>query len=118
LLSFDDLRKQRVLCVKGFAIHMAAAGCAKLHVSSSIAALKLLVHEGIGVAILPDYVVAADLAAGKLVQVLHHARLPSLAVQVAYPTRKHVSPKVLRFVDMSLEQIRAFDNTSIAEAVV
>ncbi|CAB3750906.1 LysR family transcriptional regulator [Paraburkholderia humisilvae] len=117
LLSFDDVREHRILCIKGFARHLSAAGCTRLHVSSSVAALKLLVREGIGIAILPAYAVADELAAGQLAQVLHQAKLPSIDVQVAYPTRKHVSPKVLRFVDMSLEQIQAFDDVAISEAL-
>jgi DNA-binding transcriptional LysR family regulator len=102
------LREHRVLCIEGLSRRLSAAGYTRLHVSSSIAAIKPLLLEGVGIAILPAYAVAAELAEGTLVQVPHEERLPFVNVQVAYPSGQQVSAKVLTFVEMSLEHIGTF----------
>lgn len=56
-------------------------------------------REGLGVAIMPEYAVRSDLAAGRLVPVLADHRLPSRMLQVIYPPARHLSAGVRLFTD-------------------
>jgi len=52
---------------------------------SDMTAARLLTIEGAGVAVLPSYLATADLAAGRLVDVLPEASLPTLSVFASFP---------------------------------
>ena len=54
---------------------------------------------GLGVALLPDFLVAADLAAGRLVRLLHGWVEQGHAIWAVYPHNRHLAPKVRLFVD-------------------
>lgn len=58
-----------------------------------------LVALGLGIASLPHFEVADDLARGALVELVPRHRPPDLDVQVVFPTRRHVPAKVRAFVD-------------------
>ncbi len=58
------------------------------------AALQLAVQRGVGIAMMPSFVAARDLAAGSIEPVLTDWRLPELTVFAVYPHRRFVSPKV------------------------
>jgi DNA-binding transcriptional LysR family regulator len=58
---------------------------------------------GMGVAILPGYVVSHDLAVGRLVRLLDDYRLPHVEINVAYPSRRHLPAKVRTFIDHLVE---------------
>jgi DNA-binding transcriptional LysR family regulator len=52
----------------------------------------------------PDFIVAADLAAGRLVRVLaDYAPVPT-NVYAVYPSRRHLPAKVRAFVDFLAER--------------
>jgi DNA-binding transcriptional LysR family regulator len=57
--------------------------------------------EGLGIACLPRFVVDADLAAGRLVEVLPGWQLPAAELFVLYPTARHLSPRVRAFVELA-----------------
>lgn len=59
--------------------------------------------EGAGLAFLPDYVVAEDLAAGRLVEVLTDWTPPYPGVCLYYPGRRHVPAKLRAFVELIRE---------------
>jgi DNA-binding transcriptional LysR family regulator len=60
--------------------------------------------EGIGIAMEPDFIVAADLAAGRLMRVLaDYAPVPT-NVYAVYPSRRHLPAKVRAFVDFLAER--------------
>jgi len=59
--------------------------------------------EGLGIAVLPDYLVCGKIASGELVQLLHTVELPSLNFNIAYASRKNLAVKVRAFVDFMLE---------------
>ncbi|MDR7375937.1 DNA-binding transcriptional LysR family regulator [Rhodoferax ferrireducens] len=56
-----------------------------------------LAHQG--VILQPSFLVGADLAAGRLVQLLPGYQAMEMGIYAVYPTRKHVAPKVRALVD-------------------
>lgn len=66
---------------------------------SDMTALRELVLDGAGVAVLPSYLVAADLAAGYLVDALPGLALPNVDVFVAYPRHRSDLSKVAVLLD-------------------
>ena len=57
-----------------------------------------LAARGAGVALEPDFIVADDLAAGRLVALLEDYAAPPGPIYAVYPTRRHLSAKVRLFV--------------------
>ena len=55
--------------------------------------------EGIGIAMEPDFIVADELAAGRLVRVLADYAPAPTGIYAVYPSRRHLSAKVRAFVD-------------------
>ncbi|WP_249443981.1 LysR substrate-binding domain-containing protein, partial [Acinetobacter baumannii] len=66
----------------GYLIAIAIAP--QIIVSDMTAAARLTI-EGAGIAVLPSYLAASDLAAGRLVDVLPEASLPTLSVFASFP---------------------------------
>lgn len=60
--------------------------------------------EGLGILVQPTYVIYDDIAAGRLVPVLDDWELPRLMINLAYPSRKHLSAKVRTFIDFIVEK--------------
>lgn len=56
---------------------------------------------GMGVALIPTFVVAEELRAGRLVQVLPQFRSEDHSLYALYPASRHISPKVRAFVDFA-----------------
>jgi DNA-binding transcriptional LysR family regulator len=69
--------------------------------------LRRLALLGVGIAILPEYAVAHDIASGALVELLQEYELPNLDIQIAYPNRRHLPVKVRSFVDYLVEHFDA-----------
>lgn len=67
----------------------------------------LAVHEavcaGAGVSVLPDYVVANDLASGRLIRVLSQWTLPTGGIHAVFPAARFPPAKVRAFVDLLVE---------------
>jgi DNA-binding transcriptional LysR family regulator len=61
--------------------------------------LRLAATSGAGVVFQPQFIVADDLAAGRLVRILPEWQSGELGVHAVYPSRKHLSAKVRTFVD-------------------
>lgn len=62
-------------------------------------AVREAVCRGAGLSVLPDYVVADDLAAGRLVLVLPQWRLPSGGIHAVFPAARFRPAKVRAFVN-------------------
>ena len=60
-----------------------------------------LAHQGVILA--PDFLVAQDLAAGTLVELLPAYRSVSFGIFAVYPTRQHIAPKVRALIDFLAE---------------
>ena len=60
-----------------------------------------------GIILQPSFLVAGDLKAGALVEVLPQFRCSEFGVYAVYPTRTHVSPKVRLLIDFLVEALRS-----------
>lgn len=67
--------------------------------SNDTQALRAAAVAGLGLLIQPSFAIHSDLEAGLLEPVLTHWRMPPLTINVAYPSRKHMSAKVRTFID-------------------
>lgn len=61
--------------------------------------LRLAALRGAGLLFQPNFIVADDLAAGRLVRVLPEWQSGEFGVYAVYPSRKHLSAKVRTFID-------------------
>jgi DNA-binding transcriptional LysR family regulator len=71
--------------------------------------LRVAALDGLGILIQPSYIVYEDIVAGRLVPVLDAWDLPRLIVNLAYPSRKHLSAKVRTFIDFMAEHFLKMD---------
>ena len=82
----------------------ARGGVRKIEVESGThanngALLAALAAAGAGIAQAPDFIVAPDVRAGRLVPVLADHAPPAIPINAVYPSRRHLSAKVRVFVD-------------------
>ena len=68
--------------------------------------LRAAALNGHGVLVQPTYIVHDDVMAGRLVPVLDDWDLPRLRINFAYPTRKHLTPKVRALIDFLVDAFR------------
>lgn len=61
---------------------------------------------GLGIAFLPDFLVADDLAAGRLRQILPHLEADAVRIVALYPSKRLLEPRVRRFIDLMAEALR------------
>lgn len=57
------------------------------------------VHAGLGIAYLPDWLVADDLATGKLTHLLPDHEVPSVTLFAVFTSRRYMLPKLRSFID-------------------
>jgi DNA-binding transcriptional LysR family regulator len=72
--------------------------------SMDIEVLRLQAIDGMGLAQLPVWLVARDLESGALEEVLHDHLSPDSDIFILYPSARHLSPKVRRFLDFLVER--------------
>ncbi|MBK0413649.1 LysR family transcriptional regulator [Chromobacterium haemolyticum] len=78
-------------------------GTARLS-SDSASILRAYALAGLGVALLPDWLVNADLQAGRLRRLLPDHGFPQQGVHALYPRTRHVPAKVRAFIDFLRER--------------
>ncbi len=76
-----------------------AEGRSRLRMDSA-EAIRDAALAGLGVALLPDFLVAEDLRAGRLQQVLPGVELGDVRIVTLYPTKRLLEPRVRRFLDL------------------
>lgn len=81
-----------------------ATGRSRLRLDSG-QALRDAAVAGLGIAYLPDFLVADDLAAGHLRQVLPAHTVEGAPIVAIYPTRRLLEPRVRRFIDLMVEML-------------
>lgn len=81
-----------------------ARGRSRLRLDSG-EALRDAAVAGLGVAFLPDFLVAEDLASGRLQQVLPGLDAGDVEIVTIYPSRRLLEPRVRRFIDLMVEEL-------------
>ena len=78
--------------------------------------LRQAAMQGLGIVLMPLWLVGRDLTEGKLVDVLpgHHA--PDSAVYAIYPPGRHLSPRVRSFVDFLVERFNSGDTYGMTQS--
>ncbi|WP_300971751.1 LysR family transcriptional regulator [Thiocapsa sp.] len=61
--------------------------------------------QGLGITLLPDFIVKEALSYGRLVRVLEGRERAPLILSVLYPSRRHVPVKTRLFIDYVIEQL-------------
>jgi DNA-binding transcriptional LysR family regulator len=61
--------------------------------------------QGLGITLLPDFIVEAHLAEGRLIRVLEDYERAPLTLFALYPSRQHVPAKTRRFLEYLLENL-------------
>ena len=74
--------------------------------TNRVNAVHALAIAGAGIAPLPDYVVASDIKAGRLVRLIPKWKLPALGIYIVYPNSRFRPAKVRTFVDILVRHIR------------
>jgi DNA-binding transcriptional LysR family regulator len=68
------------------------------------AMLAALAVAGVGITLEPEFIVAPDVRAGRLVRLLRDYAPPAISINAAYPSRRHLSAKVRAFIDFLVER--------------
>jgi DNA-binding transcriptional LysR family regulator len=80
-----------------------------------------LVHRaalaGHGIAVLPTFLCASDLARGKLVRVMEGWSPGEVVVHLVYPSSRHLAARVRAFVDLVIARLPSFPSTLGGEPV-
>jgi DNA-binding transcriptional LysR family regulator len=71
--------------------------------------LRAAALDGMGILVQPTYILYDDIVAGRLVPVLDDWDLPRLTINLAYPSRRHLSAKVRTFIDFMAEHFQKMD---------
>ena len=72
-------------------------------VTNSSQMIRTLALAGHGVIFAPSFLVAEDIADGRLVKLLTPYRPPEQAITAIYPNRQHLSTKMRLFIDLLVE---------------
>jgi DNA-binding transcriptional LysR family regulator len=62
--------------------------------------------NGLGIALLPEYLVVDDLRAGRLERVLPEHVSETAPAYVVYPSRQHLAPRTRVVIDFLIEEVR------------
>ncbi|SDV50228.1 LysR family transcriptional regulator [Chitinasiproducens palmae] len=77
--------------------------------------LRQFTLQGMGIAVLPSYLVGNDLAHGRLVRLLPDYRLAPFDINVIYPSRRHMPAKLRTFIDHLVEHFSQTPNGMLGE---
>jgi DNA-binding transcriptional LysR family regulator len=66
--------------------------------------LRAAALDGLGILVQPSYILYDDIQSDRLVPVLDDWDMPRLTINLAYPSRKHLSAKVRTFIDFVAER--------------
>jgi DNA-binding transcriptional LysR family regulator len=84
-------------------------------VANNTEMLRQFALLGMGIAILPSYLIGNDTTRGKLVRLLSEYQLPQVEINVAYPSRRHLPAKVRTFIDHLVEHFSQTPNHQLGE---
>jgi DNA-binding transcriptional LysR family regulator len=69
-------------------------------------ALRDATVRGLGIALLPTFLLAEDLRAGRLLQLLPDCETEEVEIFVLYPGRRFLEPRVRQFIDLLVSTLR------------
>jgi DNA-binding transcriptional LysR family regulator len=69
-------------------------------ISNSGDTLRTAARQGVGICLVPGFLISDDLDAGRLVRLLSEYRPVEFAMNAVYPHRHHLSAKVRSFIDL------------------
>lgn len=75
------------------------------HQSNSSSAIRALALAGLGVAVLPDWLVQDDVRSGQLQRVLPEYALPNQPIHLVFPGSRHLPRKTRVFIDFLAEHL-------------
>ena len=81
-----------------------AQGRSRLRLDSA-EAIRDAALAGLGIALLPDFLVTDDLAAGRLRQILADLETDDAKIVTLYPDKRLLEPRVRRFIDLLVEEL-------------
>ncbi|MBY5386876.1 LysR family transcriptional regulator [Rhizobium leguminosarum] len=81
-----------------------AQGRTRLRLDSA-EAIRDAALAGLGIALLPDFLVTDDLAAGRLRQILADLETADAKIVTLYPDKRLLEPRVRRFIDLLVEEL-------------
>jgi DNA-binding transcriptional LysR family regulator len=67
------------------------------------------VLAGIGIAFLPEWIIADDLASGRLVDLHVEPEMPAMPLYAVYASRSHIPPKLRTFIDFLVGRLGEAD---------
>jgi DNA-binding transcriptional LysR family regulator len=68
--------------------------------------LRYAVLDGVGISLLPDYMVHRDIREGKLQEVLPGWAPPPSVIHAVFPSRRGLVPAIRRFLDFLGENVK------------
>ncbi|WP_240324380.1 LysR family transcriptional regulator [Trinickia diaoshuihuensis] len=76
-------------------------------ISEGVTSMREAVRMGLGVAVLPEWLVEEDLVSGRLVRLLPKWHAKPLPAQVVYPVQRRLPLRVRAFIDFATEYLRS-----------
>jgi DNA-binding transcriptional LysR family regulator len=73
--------------------------------TTSAELMRLLAFDGIGIMVVPSFLVADDIAAGRLVRLFEEYAMAEFAINAIYPHRRYVSAKVRALIDLLVDRM-------------
>lgn len=80
-------------------------------VSEGVTSIREAVRDGLGVALLPDWLIEKDLKSGTLVRVLPRLKAKDLPIHVVYAGQRVLPARVSAFIDFAVRYLVAFGKT-------
>jgi DNA-binding transcriptional LysR family regulator len=72
-------------------------------ISEGVTSMREAARMGLGIAILPEWLIEEDLVSGRLVRILPKWQAKSLAAQIVYPVQRRLPLRVQAFVEYATE---------------
>jgi DNA-binding transcriptional LysR family regulator len=74
--------------------------------TDSVEAARVAVNSGVGLAVLSDWLMQRELAAGTVVPVLTEWKPPSLPVHAVYPSQRNLAPRTRAVIDFLVAEFK------------
>lgn len=77
-------------------------------ISEGVTSIREAVRDGLGIALLPDWLIEKDLESGALVRVLPRLKAKDLPIHVVYAGQRILPARVSAFIDFAVRYLTAF----------